>query len=661
MTDAPLAGLTVVESAGSIAGAYCARLFALQGADVRVVGHDGLDQASQLYLRQDIDVSAEADIEWNQVDVLIESGAPRPPEFLDVGGADLVRVRLSPFTEDGPYATWASTDAIDYAASGHANLYGAPGEAPLTGPANQPAIATGLFGFIGAMAALLRRQVSGYGETVRASHHETMVALHQMTMLRYTMTGYVLNRMGNRYAGQGQPNGLYPCGNGWVSICAVTQPQADAVLAVTGLGDLLDHPDIETSLDLQQHPELLDVPLTAWLAERDVDEVVELFQALRVPACPASSPRDLLNDPHLRARNFWRIAGDQAETAVPGAPFTRTHHQTPSGTAWHPSDSAGGPLAGLKVLDLTRVWAGPLCTRILADLGAEVVMVEAPFARGPVQVPQQFIDVMGYFPNDEGGDEPWNRNGHILKFALGKSSLAIDLQTDAGRVAFEQVVSDAHVLVENFTPRVMPQLGLSEDRLHELNPDLIYVTMPGYGRSGPCENWLAYGSCIDSHAGLSHLIGYDEPPYKGGVAWPDPIAGLHSCSALLASLWGSAVGGHGGCTIEAAQFEAMLAAVGDHIVAAQLEAGDRGLAEWTVRCAGDDRWIAVAAPDAAADAALRQFGGAAADADLGDVVAQLARSADAFELATALQSAGVPAAPVTVSYTHLTLPTTPYV
>jgi len=654
-----LADLTVIELAGSVAGGYCSSLFAMLGAQVTVVGPDRLPDFQRRYLRRHVarfvDTDGRGDLDLTDVDVLIESSASGmlPPRSIDTD--QTIHVRLSPFGETGPYSSWRSSDLVDYAVSGHAHLYGHPDRAPLAGPPDQPAVASGLFAFIGAMAALLDRRRSGKGQRVEVNHLRSMVSLHQVTLLRWMLAGDVLTRMGNRYTGQGQPNGPYRCADGWISVVGVTDPQVESLLAVTGLTHLLDDPRISSPMDLQAHPEVLDEPLCEWLRGQRVDEVVDLFQAMRIPTCPLRSPLELLDDPQLAARGFLQPVDGDHGPLVPGSPFSFSHHQEPGGRGWQPEQTPGdGPLAGLRVLDLARVWAGPLCARILSDLGADVIWVEAPLSRGPRELPQSFVDAASYFPDNDAGERPWNRNGHMVKYSLGKRSLSIDLQTEAGVQAFERLVPDAHVLLENYSSRVMPQFGLDEGRLHELNPDLVYLTMPGYGRSGPAEHWLAYGSCIDSHAGLSNLIGYpDEVPWKGGIAWPDPVAGLHACSAVLASLWASADRGGGGCTIEAAQFESTIAAIGDRILQAQLgdpfdpsATPDGVLAQGVFRCEGDDAWIAItiAGPDGAAE--LRRLAGHDDTVELTTVMAALTSDREAEELARELQDRGIAAAPV---------------
>lgn len=648
--------LVIVEIGGSLAGAYCGKLFADAGATVVVVGQDSLTAHERSYLHSAKECSASFDA--SQADVIIESSAPAPLEPVEIDAPQAVRVQISPYGSTGPRAHWIGTDLTDYAVSGHLYLYGDPNREPLLGPANQPAYASGLFGFVGAMAALFAREQTDAGQVVEVSHVEAMVALHQFTLIRYLMSGDILKRMGNRFTGQGQPNGLYPCADGWVSIAAPAPHQVEYVLAATGLTHLLGHPCIDSPMDFQSHPQMLDKALCDWLHDKSRLEVTQLFQTMRIPTGPALSMLELLDDPQLADREFF---DDHDGVKHPSRPYRISNQQTSQGQGWVPGDVAEGPLAGLKVLDLTRVWAGPLATRVLSDLGAEVVWVEAPWARGPQEVPDAMVQATRYFPDDEPGEQPWNRNAHLVKYALGKKSLAIDLDTDDGRRALEALIPEFDVIVENYSPRVMPNLGFDEDRLHELNPDIMYVTMPGFGRNGPAEHWVAYGSSVDSHAGLSSLMGYaDRDMWKGGVAWPDPIAGLHATSALLACLWrGRADGSTGGMTIELAQLETTIAALGDRIVEAQSSGvaaptGNRDVryvAQGVYPCLGDDRWLALSVVDDAAWQALSAFSGiddaAACDHDrLDELLAEWTATYEAEVLAAELQAIGVPCAPV---------------
>lgn len=711
---AELADLRVVELAGSPAGAYCGHLFALVGAQVTVISAlpdprlGGQPQAWEQWLghgkRQAVSEAPERAAAQLAPDVVIVSAAPGPlaPTDPDVRwGPGVVRVELSPFGSDGPYAGWRSTDLTDAAISGHTLLNGSPEREPLQGPPRQPAYAAGVFGFIGALAALWARPVlqarsrtaAGAGQRVEVAHHEVMAALHQFTLLRFTHNGDVLRRLGNRYAGPGQPIGWYDCRDGAVSLVVPRDDQLERLLAVADLLPLLAEPGIGSTYDLMHHPTLLDAHLRPWLAARPVAEVVERLQEVRVPASPVNRPLDLLADRQLVARRYWHpvatgrlLAMDDGRTDVsdprngetvllPGAPFRLTWREpgsTPAAPAPAPApaDLADGPLAGVRVLDLTRVWAGPLAARILADLGADVIRVEAPWGRGPAGVDTSSVLATHYYPDDDPGERHWNRIGFENKYALNKRSVALDLTHPGARDALETLIAGADVLIENYSPRVMPQLGLGEDRLNDLNPGLIYVTMPGYGRTGPDADRVAYGPMIDGHAGLSSLMGYeDSPGWKGGVAWPDPVAGIHAAGAALAALLARrADPGARGLTVELSQLEATVHMVGDAVLAAQLSGrnpeppGNRHpcfAPQGVYRTAGDDRWLAVSVTDDGAWAALCRAAGWPPEtaalsgperqergAEMDRLLAAWAAPLDAAETAARLQAAGVAAAPV---------------
>lgn len=712
-----------------MAGAYCGKLLADQGATVTLVrssdpsvgqadpalGDASIGLAPYLHSAKTIHNSSGDDLTRSVaslsagVDIVILSDAaarstgPSPSPLLPMldearaANPAMIVVEISPFGRRGPYAGFRSNDLIEQAISGHLHLNGDPDREPVSGPQHQVAMAVGVHAAIGAVAAALARRTTGAGQDVEVTHHEVMVALHQFTLLRYTHAGDVLCRMGNRYAGPGHPIGAYQCSDGVISLVVPRDDQLDRLLGVAGLDHLLEQPGIESTYDLMHHPTLLDEHLAPWLAEQQLDETVELLQALRVPAGPVKSMADVLADEQLRARDFWRpldvdgFGADTVRVDAPGPAFQIFPADSPSADSTADADAgverdlADGPLGGLRVLDLTRVWAGPLATRVLGDLGADVIMIEAPWARGPVGIDQSSVVATHYYPDDDPGDEHWNRIGFINKYAINKRSVALDLSAADGLAAFETMVAESDVVIENFSPRVMPQFGLDEQRLHELNPGLIYVTMPGFGRTGPALDRVAYGPMIDSHAGLSVLQGYrNEPARKGGVAWPDPVAGLHAAYATIVGLLGreptAATGTAGstattgsteaqrGATIEIAQLEATVAMVGHALVQSQLlgtepeRLGNRhptSAPQGVYRCAGTDRWLALSVVDDESWAALCAIAGFDAPWSAWDeakrrehhdlideAVTSWSGSRDHVEAMDALQTVGVTAAAV---------------
>lgn len=264
------------------------------------------------------------------------------------------------------------------------------------------------------------------------------------------------------------------------------------------------------------------------------------------------------------------------------------------------------PLAldGVRILDLSRVWAGPLATRILGDLGADVIRVEATWSRGSKTVTDAYAARSALYPQGKAGDRPWNRQGMFNKFNRNKRAITLQLDTPTGKDVFERLVQQADVVLENYSPRVMPQLGLGYERLSELNPGIIYIGMPGFGWTGPSRDWVALGTMIEPAAGLSSLMGYrDGGPYKSGVAWADPVAALHAASAVMIALWDRAADlKHRGQSIELAQVEGMIDFIGEEVLAAQVRGADVPRVgnrhpyyapQGCYSCAGDDRWIAL--------------------------------------------------------------------
>ena len=689
----------MVEVAGSPAGGYTGRLFAGWGASVTLVGrrtgtHPSvgafLDPAKRPLAADD----PALDELLERADVVIESASPDPLTPVTTDREGLVRIEISPFGSHGPYARWRSTDLTDQAIAGHLFLNGDPDREPVAGPRYQVAYAAGLHGFIGAVAA----HWGGLDGTVEVTHHEVMTSLHQFTLLRWLNSGDVLGRHGNRFAGPGSACGLYHCLDGHVSLIIPRDDQLERALAVTDGLHLLDEPGITHPYDLMHHPTLLEDHVRQWFATQRVADAVTTLQEVRVPAGPARSLVDLLADEHLGVRGFWRhldgithpgppaiiddLPWQMAPTSQPAEPQPASPQPAASRGDERADAGAGGgaPLAGLRVVDLTRVWAGPLATRILADLGADVVMVEAPWNRGGPTIDEASVRATHYYPNDEPGPDHWNRIGFVNKFATNKRAVSLDLSKPGGIEALEGLLATADVVIENFSPRVMPQLGLDEARLAELNPALVYVTMPGYGRTGPDTDKVAYGPVIDSHAGLSAVMGYPgETVRKGGIAWPDPVAGMHAAAGALAALQQRAADREPRLrTVEVAQLEACVNMIGHALV--DLGATATGTATGTGHqgrqrpgpgsrsgrfapqgaypCAGDDRWIAISVVDddswahLAEQAGLDELVGLDREErhrrhdEIDERLAAWTGGADLVALAHQLQAIGVAAAPV---------------
>ena len=327
-----------------------------------------------------------------------------------------------------------------------------------------------------------------------------------------------------------------------------------------------------------------------------------------------------------------------------------------------------GPLKGVRILDLTHVWAGPLATRILSDLGAEVVKVERALGRGlsmPVTEP-----IAGWI-GGEPGAEPWNNNAAFVKLARNAQSISLDLKQQQGRDLFLGLVAVADVVIENFSARAMPAMDLGYEVLSARNSRLIYVTMPGYGTSGPYQDWVAFGPTVEPMTGLGQMLGYsDEEPRNSAMALMDPIGGTTAVSGLLTALREREQTGKGGC-VELSLHESGVTFNGPWLIEQQLrgelrpygnahpEMAPHGMYRCRSRRLDDDAdWIAVACQDQQAWQGLATLLGDEVDPDW-DLSARVARAEaidavletwslgiDKDAAAQTLQDRGVAAAPV---------------
>ncbi len=329
------------------------------------------------------------------------------------------------------------------------------------------------------------------------------------------------------------------------------------------------------------------------------------------------------------------------------------------------------PLKNYRVLDLSRIWAGPYCTKLMADLGAEIIKMESlrvyDSHRGPVS-PARGIAA---YPDGEPGDEPWNRNGWFNCLHLSKYGVTLELTSDEGREVFERLVSISDVLIENFRQGSLERLGYDYAALRRHRPDLIYVSMPAFGNTGPWKSYLGYGIGQEQLSGMAHLTGYpDDGPMKSGINHGDPITGSHAAGVLLAALRRRRRTGKG-MYIDVSQQESAVAFMGGELLAYQMTGqeperiGNRS--RWyapcnTYPCVGEDRWITIAASsdsewerlvaamDAGPLAVDARFATAQArmahQDELDAIIAGWTSDQDAFALADRLQAGGIPAGPV---------------
>src|SRR4029453_16390772 len=250
--------------------------------------------------------------------------------------------------------------------------------------------------------------------------------------------------------------------------------------------------------------------------------------------------------------------------------------------------AASAPLTGIRVLDFTHVLAGPFCTRLLADLGADVVRGES--SKHPDHPwPSTFI-------SDDG------RDASYLNTNRSKRSIAIDLKNEAGQRVAARLAATTDVVIENFSAGVMSRLKLDYQTLEAFNPGLIYVSMSGYGHDGPRRDWTSMNMNLQGYSGLMMVTGAEgDPPTAISNSWNDYIGGLHACFTILQAVDKRVTGGKG-TRIDLSQFECSTAMIGALLISsavnrtAPLRRGNRSAVcapQGVYRCAGTDEWYAL--------------------------------------------------------------------
>ncbi|MBM4410149.1 MAG: CoA transferase [Chloroflexi bacterium] len=343
------------------------------------------------------------------------------------------------------------------------------------------------------------------------------------------------------------------------------------------------------------------------------------------------------------------------------------------------------PLEGIRVADITVVWAGPHVTQLLGEWGADIVRVEPvttiqPYSRGAERISTEaqyrYMGstgvTMGIPPDFDPGKDPWNRSPAFNSHARNKRSMACDIRLPEGREAFFRLIEQCDVIVENNVPETIERAKITYEILREVNPRLIMLRMPAYGLSGPYKNYRGFGTHVEGMIGHHLIRTYDDgtPDETGDAYTADAIAGVMGAWAVTAALRHRARTGHGQ-QIEMPLAESFLPVIGEYIMdytmnrRATGQQGNRHPARaphGIYPTTGADQWIAIdvasdeefgalcgvlGAHALATDERFRTAGGrveqrTALDAALGEVT----RGFDKEELFHALQAVGVVAGPV---------------
>lgn len=604
---------------------------------------------------------------------LAAAGVPSLQE-LRRSAPGLVVVSVLPFGSTGPRREWKGTDLTACATGGMMSLIGDPDGAPLRPPRHQADHLSGVSAVIGALLALAARRRTGRGQMVEISAQEVVASTLEFAAIAYLYQRRLIRRNGSRY--HHVPHLVVATRDGFAAggfggTPRLWQGLLDWLVEMGAAEDLVEEKwaDEGTRWEEREHVyEVLDRAFsgveTAYLAE----------EATRrgLPWSAVYSASDLLRDPQLQSRQFFSTVADPGtgqavgdsgfgfcgigrprpldlrSSSSAGTPSAvDAGAKTASGTDRAALADMGGSLAGLRVLDLTWVLAGPFATRILADHGAEVIKIESRRRHDPTR----YSESMHFSPVEGGGPDA---SGYFANHNRNKRSITLNLKESAAKDVARRLALQCDVIFENFSAGVLERLGLDPEALRAENPRLIVVRMSGVGQHGPAASASAFADTLAAWSGMTAETAPEDGRPRGmPFGLGDMIAGYHAAASALAALERRHETGQG-AVVDLSQLECAIS----HTGAAFLEAA-RGIPKpgspndhrrftphGVFRCAGEDAWCTVAVRSDEERLALARLIGSEDD---GHMEAQLTewfsqRAPD--EAMESLQAAGVPAGAV---------------
>ena len=697
MTESALDGVVVLDLTAGVSGAFAGKLLADLGAQV-VMAEPPAGTAFRRdhlfdYLaggKQSVVPADDAAFAgWlDAADVVLSDGSsPWHTAAVDGRPDRTVLVELSPFGRTGPYAAWTSSDLVTWAMGGYLYFTGAPDREPIWVPGRQAQLHAGAHGALAALVGLHERDRSGRGQRVEVSDLEAVLTAHAWLVSSWAACGLLLAR---------QPGDLIRATDGWVYVMRIV-PKDELFV-------MIDRPDLgDENLTVDIPTWTANIPrifeaVTAWAKDKTVAEIIELGQLLRVAVTPVLDGVGVLADEQLASRDWWEREG---AIAYPGQPYHLSatpsarrgpspsvgQHSAARPSPTHPSPTHPGPsadrslerasdgnvkpaaaLEGLRIIEVTTNWAGPVAGRFLADLGADSVKVE--WATRPATRALVWVG-----PTQDQQRQPHHRAMYFNEMNRNKRGVCIDLAKPDGRAAFLELVKTADVVIENNSARVMPNLGLGYEDLRAVNPAIIMVSMSGYGATGPHRDWVAYGANIETTSSLTSITGYpDGQLSRTTLFYADPVSGNYAAIAIMAALRHRARTGQGQW-VDMSLNECGVTFCAEALVEFQRTGRLRApnanrdpevAPQGAYRCIGTDNWVAITVrsfdewnrvalligrPDLADDPSLRELSGRHARHDeLDAAISAWTAGLEQYEVAHALQALGVAAGPVLANW-----------
>jgi len=625
MTACPglLAGLRVLEVSLTVAGAYAGKLFADLGADVVLAeageGHplrsgDSRDDTVSPFFRYLTAAKSTTTRPWTELvdetDVLILESADTPDRALLRRLAErIVVVAVTPWGLTGPWAEqnrpW--TEFTLQAEAGSLSNRGDPSSYPLALGGSEALWVAGSLAAAAGLGAVRGLERDGRGELIDLSLLEATT--YAATL--FTDVGATLGETLRAPTAARRPllPSVEPASDGWVGFNLASAQNLENFLVLIGRPDWLGDEEMKTPLGRYRRAEEFTTAVHAWTEQLTVAEIIEAASALRIPCSPVHSAETILDDDHVRAREFY-VPDASDGFRGPAVPFLFDGIRPQPGTVGvSPGSWAGftprqqrrtgsgdsprsGPLSGLRVIEFSNWWVGSLAGTILGSLGADVVKIESTRRVDGARMLGGTIT-----------DHPrwWEFSWLYLGANHNKRAITLDFGLPAGRTLTERLIADADVVLENYAPRVFDSAGLGWDELRALNPRLVMLRMPAFGLSGPKQTMVGYAQTVEQFSGMCWRTGYpgESPVNPSGPA--DPMGGSNAAFAVLAALRRREQTGHG-MLVEAPLVEAALTMTAEQVVRWTAEGtllerdGNHGngfAPQGVYACAGTEQWLAL--------------------------------------------------------------------
>jgi crotonobetainyl-CoA:carnitine CoA-transferase CaiB-like acyl-CoA transferase len=616
-----------VEISDRIAGAYCGKLFVDAGAEVVKVepaagdplrrftatgatpaeGSDSplfsylsAGKRSVTMLSEDLLAAADIVIATGNRSATTAHGID-PARLLEARPGRVV-VTISDFGWTGPWSERPATEFTLQADSGLTGFRGDPEGPPISVGGDLGEYMGAAWAAYGAMALHRRVARGGPGGHLDLSMLEAITLmqssewLHSQLLARPPVKRSV------------EVPSIEPAKDGYVGISMVTGQQWLDFAAMVDCPEFTEIPQLRFQIGRWDYRDWIRERIDPWMRERTVSEIVELGALFRLPLAPLGNGSTIPDMDHLQTRGVY--IDNPAGFRQPRAPWLMSvARQAPVRPApavgedddvslWEPrqsaprTQSADAPLAGVRVIDFTAFWAGPAAAHALAALGADVIKIES------IQRPDG-IRYSGGMRTDV--DDWWEYGWVFHAMNTNKRSVTLDLQSADGLWLVKELVRQADVVIENFSPRVMDQFGLGADTLLELNPRVVVVRMPAFGLTGPWRDRVGFAPTMEQIAGLAWVTGLPDglPVAPRGAC--DPLAGAHAAFATLTALEFADRTGQGQL-VEVPMIETVLNVTAVQTIEFEVfgkvmkRRGNRGhsaMLQDVYRCAGDDNWIAV--------------------------------------------------------------------